>query len=98
MLKQITRDPYRKTPYPDATYPTCRVVYEGGEEDEDITQMIDWNLVVAYDAVPPLPEASCCNHNCRQGRDCPNRKPRRLPRPLLLLGVLWAVLLTWYLL
>lgn len=40
----------------------------------------------------------CCNHNCRQGRDCPNRKPRRLPRSLLLLGVLGAVLLTWYLL
>lgn len=28
----------------------------------------------------------CCNHNCNQGRDCPNRKPamntRRYPRTM----------------
>jgi hypothetical protein len=30
---------------------------------------------------------TCCNYNCRQGRDCPNRRPQ----PVLLAAVLALV-------
>jgi hypothetical protein len=40
----------------------------------------------------------CCNHNCRQGRDCPNRPAPgfnwELLRVLGAVALFWAVLLT----
>lgn len=40
---------------------------------------------------------SCCNHNCRQGRDCPNRPSGWNWPALLMLGAValfWAVVIT----
>lgn len=42
---------------------------------------------------------SCCNHNCNQGRECPNRKTYEVPSVAVyaIVSVLLAavILLTW---
>jgi hypothetical protein len=49
--------------------------------------------IVKNSCTPTGADMTCCNHNCRQGRDCPNRRPQ----PVLLAVVLVAALaLIWH--
>lgn len=34
---------------------------------------------------------NCCNHDCREGRDCPARRPMLLISPSFWLGGLFSV-------
>ena len=37
----------------------------------------------------------CCNHNCNQGRDCPFRKVRPVPRRWIGLALALAAFIAW---
>lgn len=53
--------------------------------------------MVCFEAKECKPEPKCCNNNCRQGRDCPNRRSIKANWPLI--GVFafglafWAVVI-----
>ena len=39
---------------------------------------------------------TCCNNNCRQGRDCPHRVSKSGARVRIIVGITWLYLLVTF--